>query len=384
MLMLIFVSLSLSGCSGGGEGDEELENIPAPGLGLADNSEPVLIAPVYPRNNETGVPLNSHVRAVLLSNPDPLTVNSQNIRLAQAVSPVEATVSVIENIIDIHSADALLPNVVYTVIISGVKNFNGKTMPAPLVWTFITGDVLDLIPPSVAAMSPDNGAIAEIDATILATFDEAVDRLTVYSNTFRLIDSDTGEVISGAIGVRDNDKVISLKPSTKLVRGGHYQVLVEGIKDMAGNVSVTPPVWNFSITGPAVTTVNLATADWVSYSKGGSAQAAFNKVDGTIQENIPGNSTDVSVRWAPMVIDKTKIYHVSFSCNFTPGFLTVEVQLKQNGGAYHAYSTVSAACIAGKVAIDLVPDGDDAVGRLNFNFGASAGTYNVGTVKIRY
>jgi len=57
--------------------------------------------------------------------------------------------------------------------------------------------------------------------------------------------------------------------------------------------------------------------------------------------------------------------------------------LKENGGVYHAYATASVPC-TGTVAVDLVPDGDDPLGRFNINFGASTGVYTIGAVKIEY
>ena len=97
----------------------------------------------------------------------------------------------------------------------------------------------------------------------------------------------------------------------------------------------------------------------------------------------PSVKSNVSDRWENLPIIKDKKYRATFACVSVPANLPVQMQLKENGGSYEIYASVSAPC-NGTVTVVLVPTKDNTVGRFNINFGGAVGEYTIGPVKFEY
>lgn len=375
--LLWLVLVLLVGCGGGGGSTDEP-------VASGSNSAPPFVLDMYPADNATGVSLNSIVRAVIDSDPNPATVIPQNCKITQALNSVGGTVSLVGNIIDIRPANLLLPNTIYTVTISDLQNQYGKKMPAPRVWTFTTGAVPDTTPPKIIIVSPSSGTVVAVTTTLSVTFDEPIDPSSVNHSTFTVTDIDTGVAVNGTLALNEIGKTATFTPAANLAFSNHYDVKLQGIKDLSGNAfSLVPSIWEFStVAVPVVTTFTLATTNWIAYSKGGNTQATFDKSAGKVTVNIVGEASDVSVKWAPLNIIRNKPYRVSFPCDSVPQ-KNVVVQLKRNGGDYYAYDSLAVAC-TGTVKVDMIPDGDDPLGRFNINFGAESGVYDIGPVTITH
>ncbi|MDP2737022.1 MAG: Ig-like domain-containing protein [bacterium] len=350
----------------------------------SDTTAPTVVT-VTPADGTT-VPVNTTLSVIFDEAIDLMSVSSVTFKLVNSDTAVAVSCATIvsDKTVSIKPADDLIFSGNFKFTVQDVRDLSGNVMPVPYILNFSTVDapVVDTTPPTVEIFSPADGTTVAKDITISVTFSESINPASVSSSALALVDSDTGIAVTGAITV--SDKTATFKPAVNLSSGGHYKVTVQGVKDLAGNVMADSYISNFDVESAPVTTVTLATADWVPYSKGGAAQATFDKVAGTVTVNIAGEfASDVSVRWSPLIINKTKTYHVSFPCTSVPQ-KNVELQLKENGGLYHPYSTVSKACI-GTVSFDMpIPDGDDSAGRLNINFGAAAGVYTIGTVTVTY
>lgn len=79
------------------------------------------------------------------------------------------------------AATALAPNTLYSVRITvGVKDIAGNNMASDFNWSFQTGAVLDVDPPTVISVSPGDGETdVALTKTISATFSEPMDASTI-------------------------------------------------------------------------------------------------------------------------------------------------------------------------------------------------------------
>src|SRR6185295_17872173 len=69
---------------------------------------------------------------------------------------------------------------IYTVTVGAVADLSGNPIAAPVVTQFTTGNSVDLVAPTVTAVTPSNGAQnVALDATVQLTFSERINRLSV-------------------------------------------------------------------------------------------------------------------------------------------------------------------------------------------------------------
>ena len=234
----------------------------------------------------------------------------------------------------------------------------------------------------VISVSPADGAVnVGVNSIVSLEFNENIDVFSVSADNFLLVQ---GTKVSGALSA--SGKTVVFIPNKDLKTLSSCVITLSGVKSSSG--AIMEPFTSSFTTGGSVAgnTVKLSPANWVTYSKGGAEQATFDKAAGTVTVKTASDPTDVSVRWAPVPVDKTKIYRVSFPCSSVPQ-QTVQVQLKENGGAYRIYGMDIVTC-AGTVDINLVPYGateaGDPAARLNINFGTAVGVYTIGEVTIKY
>ena len=135
----------------------------------------------------------------------------------------------------------------YSVTISGLvaDEFGGNTMGADVSWSFTTAANPDVVPPTVAEVSPDPGAVCvSPDANVLASFDEPLDGQTVSSTTFTLVDAD-GTAVDAAVSYDGATAV--LDPLLPLVNGTAYEArLHAALADLAGNPLGADFSWSFT------------------------------------------------------------------------------------------------------------------------------------------
>ena len=105
----------------------------------------------------------------------------------------------------------------------------------------------DTTPPTVVNTSPSNGATGVAPATsITGTFSESVQSSTITNSTFTLKNT-AGTPTSGAVSLRTDGKVATLKPSSPLEASTIYTAtLAANIKDLAGNAMTPEKSWSFT------------------------------------------------------------------------------------------------------------------------------------------
>src|SRR3989338_3170521 len=241
--------------------------------GSAVDITPPKIVTEFPANGAV-VSVNSVISATFDETIDLLTGQPANFKVVNTITGEAVAGTLIlaydDKILAFTPSQNLVAGANYTVTVTGLRNMADNVITTPIVWSFTTGVAPDLTPPTVVSVSPSSGSVVAVGATLSVIFNEAIDPASVNSDTFKLINSSTGVAIPGAITV--SDKVVNLKPNANLAYSGHYEVKMQGIKDLSGNkYSLAPNIWNFSTEALPVVTISLATANWVAYSKGGVA-----------------------------------------------------------------------------------------------------------------
>lgn len=136
----------------------------------------------------------------------------------------------------------------------------GNQAPAPTasnyVWTFTTGAVADLTPPTVTKVFPADLATGVCPkAVVSATFSESMDPSTITTSTFTLQPSGPplGPLINGSVTYDAATKITSFAPASSLINTTTYMAtMTTGAKDVAGNTLASNEVWTFTA-GPVNT-----------------------------------------------------------------------------------------------------------------------------------
>ncbi|MEJ7830516.1 MAG: Ig-like domain-containing protein, partial [Segetibacter sp.] len=170
------------------------------------------------------------------------------------------------------SAD-LLPNTTYTgTITTKAKDKAGNGLAYDYIWSFTTGAVIDVVPPTVILTDPANLAISvPFNKKVNAAFSEAMDPATITTATFTLKYGTTD--VAGVISYTGT--MATFTPSANLLENTIYTgTITKGAKDLAGNAMVKDYVWFFTTgsspdaTLPTVTSTDpVNTATGVAYDK---------------------------------------------------------------------------------------------------------------------
>src|SRR5215204_1884849 len=107
----------------------------------------------------------------------------------------------------------------------------------------------DPTPPKVQSVSPTNGQTGlSTNATVTATFEEAMDAATIISSTFELRDASDNPV-SANLTYDAASKTATLTPNSLLDNSSTYTATVKGgdngAKDAAGNALAQDETWSF-------------------------------------------------------------------------------------------------------------------------------------------
>jgi hypothetical protein len=116
------------------------------------------------------------------------------------------------------------------------------------VWSFTTGALGDVTPPTVLLVSPANGSIGNcLTKVVTATFSEAMDPATISGTTFGVtaggvaVAGDVTYDAAGLIATFVPTDPAGFAPSTVFV-----VTVTIGAKDLAGNALAAPRTWGFT------------------------------------------------------------------------------------------------------------------------------------------
>lgn len=208
---------------------------------------------VDPLNGAIDVPINTSLAANFSEAMGPLTITPASFTLRQGTTAVLGTVTYSGVIAVFNPVADLAPNTAYTAAITiEATDLAGNALEADFEWSFTTGDATDITDPLVSLTDPADGA-ADVapNQNLAATFNEAMDPLTVTTETF-LLNDETGPVIgtvtyAGVIAIFN--PAIDLKPNTL-----YTATITTGTEDLAGSALAEDHVWTFT-TGDTLDTI---------------------------------------------------------------------------------------------------------------------------------
>lgn len=233
-------------------------------------SEPDLTAPTVvsssPVPGTVGAAANQSATVTFSEPMTPLTISAATLTMRRGAVPISATVTYVGLTATLTPWVSLAYDTEYTVTLSvGAEDLAGNPLDSAHEWRFTTGSAPDLTAPSVASTSPAHLAAAvEIDASVSATFSEAVTPATVTSATMTLRRGST--LVDSAVTY--TGETATLVPDEALDYETEYTVrLGEGVLDLAGNPLAAAFEWRFTtriapdIIAPTVSSASPTSAE---------------------------------------------------------------------------------------------------------------------------
>jgi hypothetical protein len=201
-----------------------------------------------PTNNATAVLLNKVIDATFSVPMNSTSVTGTTFTITQGTTAIPGAVSY-----NVSTATAsftpnvnLVQNTVYTgTITTGAMNVPGATLANNYVWTFTTGNITA---PRVITTDPLNLANGvAFNKVIGATFNEAMDPLTITSSSFTLMSGATQ--VPGTVNY--SGTTATFTPSGSLLSGNTYTATVTtAAKNSAGISLASDKVWSFNTKAP--------------------------------------------------------------------------------------------------------------------------------------
>ena len=200
-----------------------------------------LVLTTSPTPNETGVVLNKVVSATFNMPMDPATINTTTFTLKQGTTTITGVVTYSGNTALFTPNANLTANTVYTATITtGAHNMAGVALASNYVWNFTTGAI---VAPRVILTDPFNTETGVLlNKVVTATFDMAMDPLTITTSTFTL--KQGTDVILGSVSYSGN--MASFTPNNPLLANAIFTATITtGAKNVAGIAIANNYVWTF-------------------------------------------------------------------------------------------------------------------------------------------
>ena len=200
-----------------------------------------LVLTTSPTPNETGVVLNKIVSATFNMTMDPATINTSTFTLKQGTTTITGVVTYSGNTALFTPNANLTANTVYTATITtGAHNVAGVALASNYVWNFTTGTI---VAPRVILTDPFNTETGVLlNKVVTATFDMAMDPLTITTSTFTL--KQGTDVILGSVSYSGN--MASFTPNNPLLANAIFTATITtGTKNVAGIAIANNYVWTF-------------------------------------------------------------------------------------------------------------------------------------------
>jgi hypothetical protein len=320
--------------------------------GTTTNSSTPTIIFTNPGSGATGVPLNQKVTATFSTAMNAATINGTTFTLAgPGGTAVAGTVTYAAGSNSALFAPAvnLTASTAYTATItSGAKDLAGNALGAGVVpnpWTFTTGTTTNTTSPTITVTNPANIATGvELNATVNATFSEAMNPATLTSATFTLA-APGGIAVPGTVTYSAASDIATFTPTDTLAMNTEYTAIVtNGARDLSGNplvAGVAPNPWTFT-TGPPFAAGAPGAIDLGSAA----AFGAFGGTAGITNEGINteinnGNLGTTAVSTAVTGFNDTTLPGSPPPCRYTETPLNVGVV---NGEIYTAAPMPTVAC----------------------------------------
>lgn len=213
--------------------------------GAAANLISPTVVSTVPLNAATNVALNTKVSATFSEAMDPNTMNGTTFTLKQGTTLIAGAVNYTGVTATFTPVANLLPSTTYTETIStNAKDLSGNALVNNYVWSFTTGTLPNTTPPTVLSTIPVNNATGVVlNQQVSATFSEAMDPLTISTNTFTLFNGTAA--VTGVVTYSGTTAIFI--PSANLISNTLYTATIKtGAKDLSGNALANNYVWSFT------------------------------------------------------------------------------------------------------------------------------------------
>jgi len=209
---------------------------------------PPTVITTNPANEALNVPLNTTVSAVFSVPMNASSITASTFSVREGVNNVLGVVNYSGSTASFNPTNDFLPNTLYTAhITTGVNNTVGTALIKDTVWTFTTADIT----PEVVFTDPANlDANVELNKTIAATFNVAMDATTFSNATFTL--KQGINTIAGVVSY--SGVTATFNPSSNLTAGTTYTAnITTGVKSITNKSMLSNHQWEF--TTPASTVI---------------------------------------------------------------------------------------------------------------------------------
>jgi hypothetical protein len=221
-----------------------------------------LVISTDPANLATGVPLDMIISATFNEPMNPLTITPESFLLqsgAKGFLDLSGALTYDGNssTMSFKPSSKLTAGTTYSATIVGtVKDLMGNALQENYIWTFSTGSTIS---PMVISTDPANNATGVVlNKTVTATFNQAMDPLTLTATTFTLKQGVTP--VTGTVSYTGT--TASFKPSSALTSNTIYTATITtGAKNVPGTTLANDYVWTFTtgtISAPKVNSTDPA------------------------------------------------------------------------------------------------------------------------------
>lgn len=220
---------------------------------------PPTVISTVPVNGAIAVPINQALSATFSVAMDPTTISATTFTVSGpgnvAVTGVVTYVAA-GSVATFVPAANLTPSTLYTATITtGAKDLAGTSLAANYVWTFTTAAAVVIVPPTVIATNPLNGATAvPLNQIVSATFSTAMDPSTINATTFTLT-GPGATAVPGLVAYAAIGNSLTFSPTMNLAPSTLFTATIKtGARNLAGTALAANYVWTFT-TGPAVVVI---------------------------------------------------------------------------------------------------------------------------------
>lgn len=262
---------------------------------ISDTTAPTVTTTIH-ANGATGVPTNAKVGATFSEPIAIASLSGANFSLTETLSgkPVAGVPSYSGVNLVFIPLSALSINTSYTARLkggaAGIMDLAGNAMANDYVWSWTTSAAADTTAPTIVLLNPaDLATNVAVTSSINATFDEAMDPLTMSTANFSVAG------ITGLVGYNAISKIMTFTPSTNLAPGTTYTVTVRtGAQDLAGNALAANKVWSFTTAGAVVSPPSISLGAAGAYGIFGGTAGMTNTGNSSIVGNIGTTATSTS------------------------------------------------------------------------------------------
>jgi len=319
-----------------------------------------------PSGLATGVPFNQIVSATFSTPMDPRTFVPATFTLTgpgATVVPGLAVYAAIGNTLTFTPTNNLAADTTFTATITtAAENLAETPLATNYVWTFTTGSTPAVIPPELVSTVPANASVSiPLTQTVIATFSEPINPLTITNSTFTLA-GPGGATVGGTFSYNAINSIVTFTPKLQLAASTTYIATIgSGVTDMAGNSlgnTGVPNPWSFTtgaapVTPPVVLGPTIALFGGFGGGAGMTNQGTSTVINGDI--GTTGASTTMTGFYDESVAAVAGVYPCSYTV--TPSNLglvngTIDTAPPPPSGACPSEGTATTMAIATQAALE--------------------------------